>query len=67
MKWDFKNLRHTFWAHTNGSTMQQNFEIFLQEAKEKKKKLAKAIFKLKKYVYYIFTENICFTCNPMQV
>ena len=23
--------------------------------------------KLKKYVYYIFTENICSTCNPMQV
>ena len=23
--------------------------------------------KLKKYVYYIFTENICSICNPMQV
>ena len=23
--------------------------------------------KIKKYVYYIFTENICFACNPMQV
>ena len=23
--------------------------------------------KLKKYVYYIFTENICSACNPMQV
>ena len=23
--------------------------------------------KLKKYVYYIFTDNICSTCNPMQV
>ena len=23
--------------------------------------------KLKKYVYYIFTENIFSTCNPMQV
>ena len=23
--------------------------------------------KLKKYVYYIFTENICSVCNPMQV
>ena len=23
--------------------------------------------KLKKYVYYIFTENICFACSPMQV
>ena len=23
--------------------------------------------KLKKYVYYIFTENICFACSPIQV
>ena len=23
--------------------------------------------KLEKYVYYIFTENICSACNPMQV
>ena len=23
--------------------------------------------KLKRYVYYIFTENICSACNPMQV
>ena len=23
--------------------------------------------KIKKYVYYIFTENICCACNPMQV
>ena len=23
--------------------------------------------KLKKYVYYIFTENICSACNPKQV
>ena len=23
--------------------------------------------KLKKYVYYIFTENFCSACNPMQV
>ena len=23
--------------------------------------------KLKKYVYYKFTENICSACNPMQV
>ena len=22
---------------------------------------------LKKYVYYIFTDNICSACNPMQV
>ena len=22
---------------------------------------------LKKYVYYIFTENTCYACNPMQV
>ena len=22
---------------------------------------------LKKYVFYIFTENICSTCNPMEV
>ena len=28
---------------------------------------AKATLKLKKYVYYIFTENICSACNPMQV
>ena len=23
--------------------------------------------KMKKHVYYIFTENICSACNPMQV
>ena len=23
--------------------------------------------KLKKYVYYIFTENICSNCNPVQL
>ena len=23
--------------------------------------------KIQKYVYYIFTENICSACNPMQV
>ena len=33
LKWDFKNLRHTFWAHTNRSKMLNYFKIFLpQEA-----------------------------------
>ena len=32
-----------------------------------KKGTAKATPKIKKYVYYVFTENICFARNPMQV
>ena len=27
----------------------------------------KATLKTERYVYYIFTENICSACNPMQV
>ena len=31
------------------------------------KELQKATPKIEKYIYYIFTENICSACNPMQV
>ena len=31
------------------------------------KELQKPRPKLKKYVYYIFTQNICSVCNPMHV
>ena len=31
------------------------------------KKPQKPRAKLQKYVYYIFTENICSACSPMQV
>ena len=27
----------------------------------------KATLRIERYVYYIFTENICSACNPMQV
>ena len=53
--------------------MQQKlFRIFLpQEAgafgNNTKKEPQKPHTKLKKYVYYIFTENICSACNLMQV
>ena len=71
MKQDFKNLRHTFWAHTNRSTMSKSksyFKIFLlQEAgafgNNTEKELQKPHPKLKKY---IFTENTCSACNPVQ-
>ena len=35
--------------------------------RKNKKGKAKAMPKIEKYVCYIFTENICSTCNPMQV
>ena len=35
--------------------------------KEQRKRTAKATPKIEEYVYYIFTENICSACNPMQV
>ena len=48
------------------------FQIFLsQEAgafgNNLEKEPQKPPPKLKKYVYYIFTENICFASSPMQV
>ena len=54
------------------STVQQKlFQFFLpQEAgafgNNIEKELQKRRPNLKKYVYYIFTENICSACNPMQ-
>ena len=50
----------------------KNFKIFSpQEAgafgNNIEKGTAKAMPKIEKYVYYIFTENICSSCNPMQV
>ena len=35
--------------------------------KKHRKGTAKATPKIEKYVYYVFTENICSACNPMQV
>ena len=32
-----------------------------------RKGTTKATPKIRKYVYYIFTHNICSSCNPMQV
>ena len=51
---------------------QKHFQFFLlQEArafgKIHKKGTANTTPKIEKYVYYIFTANICSTCNPMQV
>ena len=48
------------------------FKIFLlQEAtafgNNIEKEPEKPLLKLKKYFYYIFTENICSGCDPMQV
>ena len=69
-----KDLRHTFWAHTNMITVQQNLflNFFLpQEAgafgNNIKKERQKPRPSLQKYVYKILTENICSTCSPMQV
>ena len=49
--------------------MQQKLvEIFLQQedgAFGNRKE--KATPKIERYVYYIFTKNICSACNPMQV
>ena len=72
MKLHFKNLRHTFWAHINRSTIQQKlFQNFLPQesgvfGNNIDKEPEKPSAKLKKYVYYIF-KNICSACNPMQV
>ena len=69
-----KDLRHTFWAHTNRITVQQNLflKFFLpQEAgafgNNIKKERQKPRPSLQKYVYKILTENICSACSPMQV
>ena len=35
--------------------------------KNHRKGTAKVTPKIEKYAYYIFTENICSACNPMQV
>ena len=70
---DFKNLRHTFSAYTNRSTMQQKlFQNFLPQkawifGNKIENKLQNPCPKLKKYVYDIFTKNICSTCSPTQV
>ena len=73
MKLDFKTLRHNFWAHKYRSTMQQKlFQFFLQQeaaafGNNIGKEPVKATLTIEKYVYYIFTENICSARNPMQV
>ena len=63
MKQDFKNLRHTFWAHEYRSTMKQKLvQNFLQKeagafgsniGKEPQKPRPKL-----KYMYYIYWEYL---------
>ena len=66
-------MRHAFSAHTNRSTMQETLsQIFIwQEPGTSRnhieKEPEKPHPKLKKCKYQIFTENICFSCNPMEV
>ena len=43
------------------------FNFFYHKKLELLKRTAKATPKIEKYVHYIFTENICSDCNPMQV
>ena len=48
------------------------FKCFLitrsnKEKEQQRKGTAKATSKYEKYVYYIFTENVCATCSPIQV
>ena len=62
----------TFWAHTNKRRMQQKlFRIFFTTRSwsywRQRRKPQKPRPNLKKYVYYVFTENICFAWSPMQV
>ena len=63
----------TFWAHTNRSTSAKISSIFFlpQEAwafgNNIEEEPQKPHVKLKKYVYYFFTDNICSASNPMQV
>ena len=69
-KLDFKDLRHTFWSHTNRSTIQQKlFQfILLQEAGASgnniEKEPQRPMPKIEKDKY---TGNIFSTCNAIQV
>ena len=68
LKQDFKNLRHTFLAHRNRSTMQQIFFFLAQEAgafrNNIEKKPQKSCPKLKNmYVTYL---NIIFALSAIQ-
>ena len=73
LKHGFKNLRHTFWAHTNRSTIQQKLiQIFVPQevgafGNNIEKEPQKPRPKLNKYLYYAFTQNICSAWNRMQV
>ena len=74
LKKDFRNLKHTFWARTNRSTMLQKIisKCFCQKKLDLleiswKRNRKKPRPKLKKYVYYTFNENICSACDPMQM
>ena len=64
---------HTFRAHANRISMQQKlFKTLLPQVagaykRNTEKEAQKPRPKLKKYVYYVFTKNICFACNQMQV
>ena len=64
-----KNLRHAFWPHICSSTMQQKWvrNFLQQETGAFESNTAKEPQKHEKYVYYIFTENICSASNPVQV
>ena len=62
---------HKHIGHKFRSTMKQKLvQIFLTRTwsfwKQHTKETAKATSKIEKYVCYIFTENMCSTCNPMQ-
>ena len=54
---DFKNLSHILWGDTNRSTMHQNFNFFLPQARAFENKIEKEPQKphpkLNQYVYYI--------------
>ena len=73
LKQDFKNLRHSFWAHKSWITMQWKlFQIFFAKrswsfGNNIQKIPQKPCPKLKKYAFCIFTENICSACNSMQM
>ena len=51
--------------------MQEKFQVFCKEPgtfeNNIEKKPQKPCPKLKKYVYHVFTGNICSACKPMQV
>ena len=73
MKGDFKNLRYFLTSYKQKYNAEKNyFKILLPQGagafgNSIEKEPQKPRPKLKKYVSYIFTENICSSYNPMQV